>query len=127
MRSGTRFDSLAREALSRLESEITRPLRDPGDWSIELAGGCACPVCATFTAFLADPKLRALDWPLKQESRRHVHGRIDEHELPVRHVTRRVGRPYVLQLSKTPLLFEREKQERQADEADLRWLRAVTR
>ena len=70
-------------------------------------------------------RLRALDWPLKEQSRRHVHQRIDGHELPVKHSTRRVGRPYMLQLVKTPALFEREKQERQAAEADLQWLHTV--
>jgi hypothetical protein len=77
--------------------------------------------------FLADPGRRALDWPIKQESRRHVHGRIDRNELPVKHATRRVGRPFTLQLNKTPALFEREVHERAADEADLQWLQAATR
>ena len=84
-------------------------------------------MCGTLNDFLADPGLRAVDWPLKEQSRRHVHQRIDGHELPVKHSTRRVGRPFLLQLVKTPALFEREKQERQADEADLQWLRAVAR
>ena len=125
--AGSGFDVLARNALAQLESSLARPPRDPGDWSIEPPGGCACAVCATLNDFLADPGLRAVDWPLKEQSRRHVHQRIDGHELPVKHSTRRVGRPYLLQLVKTPALFEREKQERQAAEADLKWLMAVAR
>jgi hypothetical protein len=123
--AGSRFDVLARNALAHLESFLARPPRDPGDWSIEPLGGCACAVCFALNDFLADRRLRALDWPLKEQNRRHVHQRIDEHELPVKHSTRRVGRPYLLQLVKTPALHEREKQERQAAEADLQWLYTV--
>ena len=127
VRAGSGFDALAWNTLARLEFGIARPPRDPDDWSIEPPSGCACPVCAILNDFLADAGRRVLDWPLKEQSRRHVHQRIDGHELPVRHVTRRVGRPYTLQLVKTPALFEREEQERQADETDLLWLRTVAR
>jgi len=123
--AGSGFDTLARNALAQLESWLARPRRDPNDWSIEPPGGCACAVCVTLNDFLADSELRVLDWPLKEQSRRHVHERIDRHELPVRHVTHRVGRPYTLELRKMPALFERDKQERQAVEADLQWLLAV--
>ena len=127
IRAGSGFDVLARNALAQLEAWLARPTRDPADWSIEPPGGCACALCVTLNDFLADPELRALDWPLKEQSRRHVHLRIEGHELPVKHSTRRVGRPHMLQLVKTPELFEREKQERQAAEADMEWVLAVTR
>jgi len=127
VRAGSGFDALARNALAHLESVLARPPRDPGDWSIEPPGGCDCAVCSTLNNFLADRRLRAMDWPLKEQSRRHVHQQIDGHELPVEHSTRRVGRPYMLQLVKTQALFEREKQEREAAEADLEWLSAVAR
>ena len=125
--AGSGFDALARNALAQLESWLARPRRDPNDWSIEPPSGCACAVCVKLNDFLADSELRALDWPLKEQSRRHVHERIDRHELPVRHVTRRVGRPYTLVLIKMPALFEREKQERQSAEEDLQWLLVVAR
>lgn len=125
--AGSGFDSLARNALAQLESWLARPPRDPDDWSIEPPSGCACAVCVKLNDFLADSGLRVLEWPLKEQSRRHVHERIDRHELPVRQVTRRVGRPYTLELIKMPALFEREKQERQAAEEDLQWLLAVAR
>jgi hypothetical protein len=51
-----------------------------------------------------------------------VHGRLDAHELPVRHETRRSGRPFSLVLSKTSALFEREAAERRSWQADLEWL-----
>ena len=127
IRGGSGFDALARNTLARLESWLVRPQRQPGDWSIDPPGGCGCAVCGTLNDFLADSGLRAVDWPLKEQSRRHVHQQIDGHELPVKHSTRRVGRPFLLQLVKTPALFEREKQERQVAEADLQWLRPVAR
>jgi hypothetical protein len=50
---------------------------------------------------------------------------IDGAELPVRHQTRREGRPHTLVLTKTKDLFEREVQARRRDEADLAWLTAA--
>jgi hypothetical protein len=51
-----------------------------------------------------------------------VHHTLDVHELPVRHETRRAGRPYTLVLTKNDALVERERQARRRDEADLAWL-----
>ncbi len=62
------------------------------------------------------------EWPLAQDRRAHVHRRIETAELPVTHETRRRGRPYTLVLAKTDELFERERQRRRRDEADLAWL-----
>ena len=45
-------------------------------------------------------------------------------ELPVTHKTRRHGRPYTLVLTKTAHLFERERQARVQQQADLDWLTA---
>ncbi|MHB8294887.1 MAG: 2OG-Fe(II) oxygenase [Acidimicrobiales bacterium] len=72
--------------------------------------------------FLADADRRSFDWPLAEQGRRHVHGRLDGAELPVRHQTRRAGRPYTLVLTKTEALFETERRARAADEANLAWL-----
>ena len=63
-----------------------------------------------------------LEWPLAQQLRRHVHDRIDAHELPVRHETRRSGRPFTLVLEKTRALFEREAAARRSWQADRDWL-----
>lgn len=121
-RTGPVFEALARHAGHRLEARLATPPRSLDDWSIDNSGGCGCELCATLDAFLIDPAGRRLEWPLKQQSRAHVHSRIDRQELPVRHQTRRTGRPYTLVLVKLPALFEREEHARQADEADLRWI-----
>ena len=124
VRTGSGFAELARNTLARLESRLDRPPRDPDDWSIEPTG-CGCSICSILNDFLTDPRCQVLAWPLKEQSRRHVHERIDRYELPVKHATHRVGRPFTLELTKTPALFERETRQRQADEADREWLRAV--
>jgi hypothetical protein len=109
-RVGSGFDTLARHTGQRLEARLTQPSRDADDWSIDApTGGCDCELCPTLDAFLADPTRQRLEWPLKEQSRRHVHSRIDLHELPVQHQTRRAGRPYTLVLVKMPTLFERER------------------
>jgi predicted 2-oxoglutarate/Fe(II)-dependent dioxygenase YbiX len=128
-RDGTRgdagFGDLAADCAARLSARLARPQRASGDWSIELpAGGCTCDLCDTLRMFLEDPNRRAFEWPLAQQRRQHVHSRIDAAELPVTHVTRRQGRPYTLVLKKIEALFDREREARIRDQADLEWLAA---
>jgi hypothetical protein len=87
-----------------------------------LAKGCGCELRETLCAFLDDRTRRSFEWPLAKQRRRHVHSRIDGAELPVHQQTRRSGRPYTLVLTKTDALFEREREARQRDQADLAWL-----
>jgi hypothetical protein len=108
---------------ARLRARIARPPRASGDWSIELpAGGCTCKLCDTLRVFAEDKSRRTFEWPIAQQSRQHVHSRIDAAELPVTHVTRRQGRPYTLVLNKTDALFAREQEARNRDRKDLEWL-----
>jgi predicted 2-oxoglutarate/Fe(II)-dependent dioxygenase YbiX len=116
------FGDLATDCASRLRARLARPQRAPGDWSIELLGGCACDLCGNLRVFLEDPGQRAFEWPLAKPGRQHVHSRIDTAELPVTHVTRRQGRPYTLVLRKTDAVFAREQEARATDQADLEWL-----
>ena len=91
-------------------------------------GRSRTPLDATATSaphwaiFSTTPARRRFEWPIKQESRHHIHSRIDQEELPVDHRTIRKGRPYTLVLTKTMALFEREEQARRRDEDDLGWL-----
>jgi predicted 2-oxoglutarate/Fe(II)-dependent dioxygenase YbiX len=116
------FDDLAADCVTRLRARLAHPSRADDDWSIHVPDGCACALCGTLGAFLRDRSQRTFEWPLAKEGRRHVHSRIDAAELPVRHETRRAGRPYTLILTKSPDLFAREEQARKRDEADLEWL-----
>jgi hypothetical protein len=51
-----------------------------------------------------------------------VHTQIDSAGLPVRHQTRRQGRPYTLVLTKTDELFTRATNARRKAVTDLAWL-----
>lgn len=124
-RRAAALDTLARRSADRLEARLAVPQRASDDWSIRLAGGCECELCGVLDEFLSDPARRTLEWPLAQAGRGHVHSRLDRAELPVRHQTRRTGRPYTLVLTKTDALFEREARAHQQDEADLAWLQLV--
>ena len=108
-------EDVGRYCADRLEARLARPVRAAGDWSIQPPAGCSCVLCQTLATFLADSGTRVLEWPIKQDDRRHVHSVIDAAELPVRHQTRRKGRPYTLVLTKGDELFEREQQARQRD------------
>ena len=94
--------------VERLTARLALPVRNDHDWSISTPAGCDCDLCTTLGDFLDDPARRRFEWPIKQESRRHIHSRIDQEELPVDHRTIRKGRPYTLVLTKTMALFERE-------------------
>jgi hypothetical protein len=119
----TQFRDLAADCAARLRGQLDRPRREPGDWSIALpAGGCTCDLCATLIDFLAAPNRRTFEWPLAKQRRQHVHTRIDTAEVPVTHVTKRQGSPYILVLRKTDDLFTGEQQARGQADSDLKWL-----
>lgn len=109
-------------AAVEIAARLATAPRQPDDWSIGLPAGCDCVLCHRLGAFLSDPAQRQLEWPLAKAGRQHVHQRIDRHELPVRHQTRRSGSPYTLVLEKTNILFAREAADRHAWQVDLDWL-----
>jgi hypothetical protein len=116
------FDVVAQHCATRLTARLARPRRTDDDWSVDVPTGCNCNLCDILGGFLSDPVRRSFEWPLAKEGRRHVHGRLDGAEMPVRHQTRRTGRPYTLMLTKTEAIFQREREARSRDEADLAWL-----
>ncbi|HEX5119722.1 MAG TPA: 2OG-Fe(II) oxygenase [Pseudonocardiaceae bacterium] len=115
------FDEIARDCAQRLAAILARPRREDDDWSIVWTG-CRCELCDTLGTFLGSRTRRTFEWPLAKDGRRHVHTQIDSADLPVRHQTRRQGRPYTLVLTKTDELFTRATTARHTAEADLRWL-----
>ena len=115
------LDVVARDCGQRLGAVIARPLREEDDWSVEWTG-CGCDLCDTLGTFLGSRSQRFFEWPLATDGRRHVHTQIDSAALPVRHQTRRQGRPYTLVLAKTGELFTREQGARQKAVTDLEWL-----
>jgi hypothetical protein len=105
-RSAAGFDEITRDCVRRLDAILARPRREDDDWSIAWTG-CRCELCDTLAAFLGSRSRRTFEWPLAKDGRRHVHTQIDSAGLPVRHQTRRQGRPYRLVLTKTDELFTR--------------------
>jgi len=104
-----------------LRDQIVAALRDEDDWSIEWPG-CGCDLRGTLGTFLGSRSRRILEWQPAADGRRHVHTRIDSAGLPVRHRTRRQGRPYTLVLTKTGELFTRGKDARHKAVTGLAWL-----
>lgn len=116
------LDVLEARTIEEFERLLAEPAREPDDWSIALPAGCDCELCGTLAEFLADADFQQLEWPIAEAKRQHVHRRIDAHALPVRHKTRRSGRPYTLVLTKTRDLFAFEASQRQRWQAALDWL-----
>jgi hypothetical protein len=125
LRGAAGVDVLAGHCADRLAARLALPQREQGDWAIEPPADCACELCGVLSGFLCDPAAQVFEWPLAEQRRRHVHAMIDAAELPVRHQTRRRGRPYTLVLTKTEVLFEAERQERDREQADAAWLAAA--
>jgi hypothetical protein len=115
---------IVRHCASRLQAIAAQPERQGDDWSIAPPTGCACELCEKLSRWLGDRDQRTLEWPLAKDRRAHVHSRIDAAELPVRHLTRRVGRPFSLVLTKTDKLFQLERDRRSSATVDLTWLRS---
>ena len=117
------LDLLAGECVEQLEANLTDPIRESEDWSIDLPPGCSCKLCQELDQFLADRSVQRLEWPINKEKRLHIHRRIDSHEFQVQHVTRRSGSPYTLVLTKTQDVFERERRQRERWRENLERLR----
>lgn len=134
LRAGAPHDAAAL-GLEALHADCTRtltellatPARAPDDWSITTQLGCKCGLCGRLGQFLRAKTERQLPWPLANDARAHVHQTITSCELPVTHVTQRVGRPYTLVLTKTAALFAREVTARKGYLQDLAWLRACAK
>ncbi len=123
-RKAAGMDTIARDCAEWLAAIVARPSREEDDWSIEWTG-CGCGHCETLRTFLLSRSQRALEWPLAEKGRHHVQDQIDLAALPVRHQTRRQGRPYTLVLKKTDELFTRATTTRQRAVTDLAWLRST--
>jgi hypothetical protein len=109
-----------------LATRLNVPPRLKDDWSITTSVRCSCELCATLTRYLRASDRVRLEWPLAQAQRAHIHGIVDSRELPVRHTTRRTGRPFTLILEKTAAVFERDVADRRSWQNDLQWLKRTT-
>lgn len=113
--------AVALDCRDRLTRLLDRPARAEDNWSIEWTG-CGCGECVRLGAFLRSGSAHVHEWPLAKTGRQHVHRQIDDAGLPVRHTTRRQGRPFTLVLEKTAALFQQEQDTRRQALRDLAWL-----
>lgn len=109
-----------------LTTRLNAPPRTKDDWSITTPVRCSCQLCATLTRYLRASDRVRFEWPLAKTQRAHIHGIADLRDLPVRHTTRRTGRPFTLLLEKTAGIFERDATDRRSWQSDLQWLKVTT-
>ncbi|MFT3889737.1 MAG: 2OG-Fe(II) oxygenase [Arachnia sp.] len=113
---------LAHVAKRWLDQVLAQPQRSDDDWSIAWSSPGGDADLDQLAGFLNSADDRTLEWRLAAPRRQTIHRCIDDAGLPVTHVTRRVGSPFTLVLTKTRELFEREQRARR-DAADaLAWL-----
>ena len=113
--------AISQDCRDRLTRLLDRPARAEDDWSIEWAG-CGCRECVRLAMVLRSRSERIHEWPLAKPGRQHIHRQIDDAGLPLRHTTRRQGRPFTLVLEKTEALFQQEQDARRQAQRDLDWL-----
>ncbi|MCU6482129.1 2OG-Fe(II) oxygenase [Arthrobacter sp. A2-55] len=113
--------AIANNCRERLSLLAGQPARTADDWSIAWTG-CGCGLCDRLAGFLSAPTEHTHEWPLATPGRQHVHQQIDASGLPLRHATRRKGRPYTLVLEKTDELFRHEDEMLRKAQADFAWL-----
>jgi hypothetical protein len=113
--------AIAQDCRDRLTRLVDGPVRAENDWSIEWTG-CGCGECVRLETFLGSRSERTHEWPLAKPGRQHVHRQIDDAGLPVRHTTRRQGRPFTLILEKTEALFQQDQDARRQAKSDLDWV-----
>jgi len=109
-----------------LTTRLNAPPRAKDDWSITTSVRCSCKLCATLTRYLRASDRVRFEWPLAQTQRAHIHDIVDSRELPVRHTTRRTGRPFTLMLEKTAAVFECDAADRRSSQHDLQWLKRTS-
>lgn len=117
------LSALYGSVVGSLERVLAAKARSSDDWSIEAPSGCRCALCQQLAAFLVDPARIQHGWPLAKERRQHIHRVIDNHRLPVTHVTVRSGSPQTLVLTKQQDLFQRAAARRAEQQALLAWLK----
>ncbi len=117
------LQTLYLHVVDSLERAVAARGRSPDDWSIEPPSGCKCELCKELSTFLRDRARIQYAWPLAKERRRHIHGILDRHGLPVTHTTVRRGSPQTLVLTKQKTLFAREQVLRAQQKTLLAWLR----
>ena len=120
--AGLGLGELHGRCMEELQSRLDQPPRRQNDWSIPAPVHCRCDLCKQLSRFLVNPKRTLFEWPLAKQKRRHIHGIISEHALPVTHETLRTGRPFTLVLEKTQALFETDAAERKTWKRELAWL-----
>ncbi len=113
--------AIAQDCRDRLTRLVDGPVRAEDDRSIEWTG-CGCGECLRLETFLGSRSERTHEWPLAKPGRQHVHRQIDDAGLPVRHTTRRQGRPFTLILEKTEALFQQDQDARRRARSDLDWV-----
>lgn len=99
------FQSLYQRCHQQLEQAITTGTRAADDWSLTVNNSCDCNDCKTMGRFLTAKTQQSATLPMGKNRRKHLHRQIDFLHIPVSHVTKRVGSPFSLVLTKSPTIF----------------------
>jgi len=93
-----------RQTLESLTAEEPLP---PTDWVRPAEVDCQCQFCAQLNAFLSDSANKAGRISAREDHRRHVIMKINQHQCDVTHTLEKGKSPYTLVLTKTTGSFDR--------------------
>ena len=92
---------------NNLQSATSERPAPPTDFARPADVNCNCQYCAQLRAFLSDPASEVGRIAAREDIRRHLINKIDEHQCDVNHALDRHGSPYSLKLTKTRGSFQR--------------------
>ncbi len=99
-----------------LESLTAAEPLPPADWARPAEVDCQCQFCAQLNAFLSDSANKVGRISAREDHRRHVILKIDQHQCDVTHVLEKGKSPYTLVLTKTTGSFDRALKRFHADQ-----------
>jgi len=108
-----------------LESLTAAEPSPPTDWARPGEVDCQCRFCTQLNAFLADPANKVGRIPAREDYRKHLIMKIDQHQCDVTHALERTKSPFTLVLTKTTGSFDRTLNRFHADQKLLRALPTI--
>ena len=102
-----------RQTLASLTAEEPLP---PSDWVRPAEVDCRCEFCTQLNAFLSDSAEKVGYIPAREDIRRHLIMKIDQHQCDVTHTLKKGKSPYTLVLTKTTGSFDRALKRFHADQ-----------
>lgn len=107
--------SLWKHAAEYTLARSEHPPAPPTDWRLEVRLDCQCEHCRELQSFALDPVAQVHRFRVRKDRRQHLHGKIEQFNLDMTHVTDRRGSPQTLVCTKTRGTHQRRRERHAKD------------